>query len=208
MLSIEQLLSFLIAASIITLAPGPDNMMVLGIGILKGRLQGIMFGLGCAIGCLSHTLLAVLGISALIAGSPSAYMALKMCGGLYLGWLGFQSLRSTLNQFGSPSENGAVQTSAPLFIKGVMANAMNPKVILFFLSFLPQFVIPQQGNVATQIAQLGVIFTLQAALMFSLIGYFSGAIGQWIRVRPGAGTILNGLAGVMFIVLGIRLMLG
>src|SRR5690606_36137109 len=104
--------------SIITLAPGPDNMMVLGIGISKGRLQGIMFGLGCAIGCLSHTLLAVLGISALIAGSPSAYMALKMCGGLYLGWLGFQSLRSTLNQFGSPSENGAVQTSAPLFIKG------------------------------------------------------------------------------------------
>ena len=82
MLSAEQFFGFLLAASVITVAPGPDNMMVLSIGMAKGRLPGIAFGLGCALGCLSHTLLAVLGVSALIAASPEAFKALKVCGGL------------------------------------------------------------------------------------------------------------------------------
>jgi threonine/homoserine/homoserine lactone efflux protein len=88
MLSIEQILGFLTAALLITLSPGPDNMMVLGIGMSKGRARGMAFGLGCALGCLSHTLLATIGVSALIAASPVAFTALKVAGGLYLIWLG------------------------------------------------------------------------------------------------------------------------
>ena len=95
MLTIQQFAGFLLAAILITASPGPDNLMVLGVGISKGRKQGIVFGLGCALGCLSHTFLAVIGVSALIAASPAAFTALKVGGGLYLVWLGYNALRSS-----------------------------------------------------------------------------------------------------------------
>ena len=204
MLSAEQFFGFLLAASVITVAPGPDNMMVLSIGMAKGRLPGIAFGLGCALGCLSHTLLAVLGVSALIAASPEAFTALKVCGGLYLVWLGVNALRSAGGaSVGKASDDR--QSPRKLFLKGIVANAINPKVILFFLSFLPQFVIPGHGSVAAQMAWLGIIFTLQAGVIFGLLGYFSGTVGQWINTRPRLGTAMDRLTGVIFVGLGLRL---
>jgi threonine/homoserine/homoserine lactone efflux protein len=205
MLTLEQFIGFLIAALVITASPGPDNLMVLGVGISKGRRQGIAFGLGCALGCLSHTFLAVVGVSALIASSPAAFTALKICGGLYLVWLGFNALRSSGGAKASTVKTEE-QSSTQLFFKGVLANAINPKVVLFFLSFLPQFVVPCNGNVAWQIAALGVTFTAQAAVLFGLLGYFSGTIGQWLNTRPKAGVILDRLAGAVFVGLGIRLL--
>lgn len=204
MLSAEQFFGFLLAASVITVAPGPDNMMVLSIGMAKGRLPGIAFGLGCALGCLSHTLLAVLGVSALIAASPEAFTALKVCGGLYLVWLGFNALRSAGGaSVGKASDDR--QSPRKLFLKGIVANAINPKVILFFLSFLPQFVIPGHGSVAAQMAWLGIIFTVQAGVIFGLLGYFSGTVGQWINTSPRLGTAMDRLTGVIFVGLGLRL---
>ena len=204
MLSAEQFFGFLLAASVITVAPGPDNMMVLSIGMAKGRLPGIAFGLGCALGCLSHTLLAVLGVSALIAASPEAFTALKVCGGLYLVWLGVNALRSAGGaSVGKASDDR--QSPRKLFLKGIVANAINPKVILFFLSFLPQFVAPARGDAAWQMASLGVVFTMQAALLFGLLGYFAGSVGQWINRRPRAGQWLDRLAGTIFVALGLRL---
>lgn len=204
MLSAEQFFGFLLAASIITVAPGPDNMMVLSIGMAKGRLPGIAFGLGCALGCLSHTLLAVMGVSALIAASPEAFTALKVCGGLYLVWLGFNALRSA-----GAARVGKASSDQPsprkLLAKGIVANAINPKVILFFLSFLPQFVVPTNGSVAGQMAWLGIIFTVQAAVIFGLLGYFSGAVGHWINSSPRLGTAMDRLSGVIFVGLGLRL---
>lgn len=205
MLTIEQFIGFLLAAVVITASPGPDNLMVLGVGISKGRRQGIAFGLGCALGCLSHTFLAVVGVSALIASSPTAFTVLRICGGLYLLWLGFNALRSRGGSKAADVRNGE-QSSARLFFKGVLANAINPKVVLFFLSFLPQFVVPGNGNVAWQIAALGVTFTAQAVILFGLLGYFSGTIGQWLNTRPKAGAILDRLAGIVFVALGIRLL--
>ncbi|GHD63117.1 LysE family translocator [Jeongeupia chitinilytica] len=204
MLSPEQLLAFLAAAMLITVSPGPDNLMVLGIGVSRGRRQGMVFGLGCALGCLSHTLLAALGISALIAASPPAFTALKICGGLYLVWLGIQALRSS----GRATVDGArapAESLWRLFGKGLFANAINPKVVLFFLAFLPQFVITARGGVGWQTAQLGLVFTLQAALLFGLLGYFSGTVGQWLNRRPRAGLWLDRIAGTIFVALGLRL---
>ena len=205
MLTFEQFIGFLIAAVVITASPGPDNLMVLGMGISKGRRQGIAFGLGCAMGCLSHTILAVIGVSALIASSPAAFTALKVCGGLYLVWLGINALRSSGGVKAGQVES-ADHSALRLFFRGVLANAINPKVVLFFLSFLPQFVIASRGDVAWQIAALGVTFTAQAAVLFGLLGYFSGAIGQWLKARPRAGVILDRLAGVVFVGLGVRLL--
>lgn len=204
MLSIEQFSGFLLAATVITVAPGPDNLMVLSIGMSKGRVRGIAFGLGCALGCLSHTLLAVAGVSALIAASPEAFALLRICGGLYLIWLGFNALRSATGTH-VEGTRGETQASRTLFFKGILANAINPKVILFFLSFLPQFVVPAQGSVSAQMAWLGLVFTAQAALIFGLLGYFSGAVGQWINARPRVGALLDRLTGVVFVGLGLRL---
>ena len=203
MLTPDQLLGFLAAAILITLSPGPDNMMVLGVGIAKGRVRGIAFGLGCALGCLNHTLLAVIGVSALIAASPTAFTALKIAGGLYLIWIGLQALRS---RGGAQAAAGVPDESArTLFFKGLVANAINPKVVLFFLSFLPQFVVASRGDANWQIAWLGLIFTAQAALIFGLLGYFSGTIGQWLNRTPRAGMWLDRVAGLVFVGLGLRL---
>src|SRR5512140_236893 len=94
LLTLPQLGGFLAAAVLITIAPGPDNLMVLSMGMAHGRRQGMAFGLGCALGCLNHTALAALGVGALIAASAWAFAALKIAGGLYLVWLGAQALRS------------------------------------------------------------------------------------------------------------------
>jgi threonine/homoserine/homoserine lactone efflux protein len=204
MLTANQFFAFLATAVLLTLSPGPDNMMVLGIGMAKGRLRGMAFGLGCAMGCLSHTLLAVIGVSALIAASPLAFTALKVCGGLYLAWMGFKAIRS--RGAGAVDRLDAVTESArTLFLRGVFANAINPKVVLFFLSFLPQFVVAQRGGATLQLALLGITFTLQAAVLFGLLGYFSGTVGAWLNRRPRAGMWLDRIAGAIFIGLGLRL---
>lgn len=207
MLTPEQFFGFLTAAILITLSPGPDNMMVLGVGIAKGRARGIAFGLGCALGCLNHTLLAVIGVSALIAASPTAFTALKIAGGLYLIWMGIGALRSRggARASGMPDGRGADESARQLFFKGLLANAINPKVVLFFLSFLPQFVVAARGDANWQIAWLGLIFTVQAAVLFGLLGYFSGAIGQWLNRTPRAGMWLDRIAGAIFVGLGLRL---
>lgn len=203
MLTLDQALPFLVAALLVTASPGPDNLMVLGMGMSKGRWQGIAFGLGCAVGCLSHTLLAVVGVSAVIAASPWAFTALRWAGGAYLVWLGVQALRSS----GGGPVAATLPRQAPhtLFLKGMLANAINPKVVLFFLSFLPQFVVQAQGQVGWQLAQLGGLFTLQAALLFGLLGYFAGAIGDWLNRRPCAGLWLDRVAGLVFVGLGLKL---
>jgi len=207
MLTLDQALGFLLAALLITATPGPDNLMVLGMGMSRGRRQGIAFGLGCAIGCLSHTLLAVVGVSALVAASPTAFTLLKWAGGGYLIWLGVQALRhaGAAQVGGAAAQAAAGQPLRVLFAKGLFANAINPKVVLFFLSFLPQFVEPARGSVGLQLGALGVIFTLQAALLFGTLGWCAGSVGTWLNRRPRAGLWLDRVAGTVFIGLGLRM---
>ncbi|MCL2309210.1 MAG: LysE family translocator [Proteobacteria bacterium] len=218
MLGLDQSLLFLAAAVLLTLAPGPDNLMVISLGMARGRRAGVAFGLGCGLGCLSHTLLAVLGVSAAIAASPHAFMALRIVGGAYLIWLGANALRSTWRRPIEPITVSAETSSAPLapafqqastltlFTRGLIANAINPKVILFFLAFLPQFVKPANGSVGLQLALLGLLFTLQAVLIFSVIGFLAGSLGQQLARNPRIGLWLDRLAGVIFVGLGLRLL--
>jgi len=205
MLTVEQLAGFLAAAVIITASPGPDNLMVLSMGMSQGRKRGIAFGLGCALGCLSHTALAVIGVSALIAASPPAFLGLKIAGGLYLVWLGAGILRSR-SRITVQALDDDGQCLLALFFKGVLANALNPKVVLFFLSFLPQFIVPANGHVTVQTLALGMLFTVQAAILFSLLAVFSGAVGQWLSARRHAARLLDCLAGMVLVVLGLRLL--
>jgi threonine/homoserine/homoserine lactone efflux protein len=206
LLSVAQAISFLGVAVLMTVAPGPDNLMVLSIGASRGRKRGMAFGLGCAMGCLSHTLLAALGVSAVIAASPAAFTALRILGGLYLVYLGWKALRSS-GPAGIGGPTPAIESAGTMFRRGLAANAINPKVVMFFLAFLPQFVIASRGGTGWQIAQLGVIFTLQAAVIFGALGYFAGQIGQWIGRHAKAGLWLDRAAGGVLLALGLRLLL-
>lgn len=204
LLSPDQFAAFLGAAILVTLSPGPDNLMVVSLGAARGRVAGMAFGLGCASGCLSHTLLAVLGVSALIAASPVGFTALKIVGGLYLVRMGWLALRGTGSTAGGSVATPA-DTPARLFWRGVLANAVNPKVVLFFLAFLPQFVVTARGDAPWQIAQLGVVFTLQGAILFGSLGWFAGHVGAWLARHERAGLWLDRTAGAIFIALGLRL---
>lgn len=204
MLNDAQILGFLISAVVLTAAPGPDNLMVLSMGLSGGRRAGMAFGLGCAVGCLSHTVLAAVGVSAVLAASPTAFMLLQWAGGVYLLWLGLLAFRHA----GSGQMSMQAQPRQPLrrlFAQGLIANAINPKVVLFFLSFLPQFVVESQGSVSAQLALLGMLFALQAAELFGLLAYFSGAIGTWLKHRPAAGLWLDRIAAAIFVALGARM---
>jgi len=206
LLTLPQFAAFLAAAILVTLAPGPDNLMVLSLGMARGRRPGVAFGLGCALGCLNHTLLAALGVSALIAASPTAFTALKVAGGLYLIWLGIQAIRNARSLVLSQAGQAPAEAPARLFVKGLVANAINPKVILFFLAFLPQFVDNRRGHVAWQIVQLGTLFTIAAVVVFGAIGWFAGSVGERLARRPALGAWLDRVAGGIFVALGLRLL--
>jgi threonine/homoserine/homoserine lactone efflux protein len=203
-----QIAGFLLAAALITLAPGPDNLSVLSLGLSRGRRAGIGFGLGCALGCFIHTLLATLGVTALIAASETAFTALKLTGAAYLCWLGWKALQSPGATLSAEAEVLQVdQAMRPYLVRGFVANAINPKVALFFLAFLPQFVDPARGNAAAQTALLGTLFAAQTVLIFGALGWYAGTVGGWLRGRPAVGRWLDRATGVLFIGLGIRLAL-
>jgi threonine/homoserine/homoserine lactone efflux protein len=203
-----QVAGFLLAAALITLAPGPDNLSVLSLGLSRGRRAGIGFGLGCALGCFIHTLLATLGVTALIAASETAFTALKLAGAAYLCWLGWKALQSPGATLGAEEEVLQIdQAMRPYLMRGFVANAINPKVALFFLAFLPQFVDPAHGNVAVQTALLGTLFAAQTVLIFGALGWYAGSLGGWLRGRPAVGRWLDRATGLLFIGLGIRLAL-
>ena len=207
-ISLAQIAGFLLAAALITFAPGPDNLSVLSLGLSRGRRAGIGFGLGCALGCFTHTIWATLGVTALIAASDTAFAALKFAGAAYLVWLGVQALKSPGAKFTAEAEGTPPQEAMrPYVMRGFVANAINPKVALFFLAFLPQFVDPARGAAAAQTALLGTLFALQTVLIFGVLGWYAGTVGGWLRGRPAVGRWLDRATGVLFIGLGIRLAL-
>lgn len=206
-LSAAQLLGFLLAALLVTLAPGPDNLSVLSLGVSRGRRAGIGFGLGCALGCFTHTLWASLGISAVLAASAAAFTALKLAGAAYLFWLGWQALRSPGARFDGATGAAADATPFAVYLRrGFVANAVNPKVALFFLAFLPQFV-TAGGDAAAQSLLLGALFAAQTVAVFGLLGWFAGAVGAWLQARADLGRRLDQATGLLFVGLGLRLAL-
>ncbi|WP_179401242.1 LysE family translocator [Burkholderia guangdongensis] len=198
-------LLFLASSVAITLAPGPDNLQVLARGISQGRSAGVAAALGFAAGVTFHTTLAALGVAALLRSSPVAFQILKLAGAAYLIWIGIKALRS---QGLATAHERAPQPLSSIFRQSVLGNMMNPKVTLFFIVFLPQFVDPHGAQrVALQMFELGAIFMAQTAVIFSLFGVCAGVIGAWLKRRPKAGVWLDRLAGATFVAIGIRVAL-
>jgi threonine/homoserine/homoserine lactone efflux protein len=193
---------FLIASALLTIAPGPDIVYVLTRGVSQGRKAGIAAALGFATGCVFHTLLAALGVAALIRSSELAFDAVRYAGAAYLVWIGFQALRHK-GSF-APAGDGSAKALLAIYRQSVIGNALNPKVTLFFLSFLPQFVDASAGGIAWQVALLGALFMAQTAVIFGAVAIFSGWIGERLRAHPAIGERLGLFAGLTFIALGIR----
>jgi len=231
MLLPSQLFAFLVASILLTIAPGPDVLATISIGLARGWRPAVSFGVGCALGCLLHTAAAVLGAAALLKTSPAAYTAMKLLGGTYLAWLGISIIRSTLvrpqrspatpaapiaHSDSAASSNSScvaatdTNTAAALhqrdFLRGLLANATNPKVAIFFLSFLPSFVRPGSTPPQLQLALLGTVFTAQAVVIFAIIGFFSGHCGRLLHSRPGLPRLLNLLCGLLFLALATLLL--
>jgi threonine/homoserine/homoserine lactone efflux protein len=196
---------FLVASFALTMAPGPDNMQVLARGISQGRAAGVTAALGFGAGCLFHTTIAAIGLAAALRSSPLAFKIIQLAGGAYLAWVGLQAL---LNR-GSFSLAGGASPARKwsIFRQSVLGNMMNPKVTLFFLVFLPQFVNPAAGRPEAQMLLLGVVFMLQTIVIFGAMGLSAGLVGAWLQRRPGAALWLNRLASVTFIGLGLRAVL-
>jgi len=195
---------FLGASMALTLAPGPDNIFVLTQGIARGRKPAIITALGMCSGISVHTVAAAFGISAVFYSSVIAFNVVKYAGALYLLYLAYRSLKecSTVKLTAADDRDAVA-----LFKRGFIMNVLNPKVAMFFLAFLPQFVTPNTNHFALQMLLLGFIFMVQAIVIFCLIGYFSGSIGSFILSRPRIAKYFDWLTAGVFASLGLRLAL-
>jgi len=187
------------------IAPGPDLIYVITRGMSYGRLAGVLSAIGVTCGILVHTSAAAFGLTLILQTSAIAFLLVKYVGAAYLMYLGVRAWRdnSTLSlQTSSPVVN-----SRQLFWQGVLSNVFNPKIAVFFLAFLPQFVDKGSGQVTFQMAILGLTFAFMGLCFLLVVGYSSGALGGWLARRPHYSLFLQRLAGGVLIGLGLRLAL-
>ena len=204
--AITDLSLFIAAGLLLNITPGADMLYVLSRGAAQGPRAGVVAALGIGTGCCGHIVFAVLGLSAILAASSLAFSVLKYVGAIYLIYLGVTALRSLRS---SPAQI-ATRPAAPLskiFREAVLINLLNPKVALFFLAFLPQFVSPHADNKALTLAVLGVIFNINGTLVNIVVGAASGTIAGRMRGHARLARWLKGAMGGVLILLGVRLAL-
>lgn len=199
------LLLFLGASAALTIAPGPDNLFIITQGVSRGRRAAVVTAWGMCAGNSIHTLAAAAGISALFYSSAAAFHAVKYLGAAYLVWLAVKAVRERGPVKADPAAVGP--TDAALFRRGFIMNVLNPKVALFFLAFLPQFTSREAGNVGLQMLGLGLLFMAQATVIFTIIGFFSGTVGNRLLGRPRVARGFAWLSAAIFAALGVNLAL-
>lgn len=189
----------------LTIAPGPDNTFVVAQGIARGRKAAIVTALGMCSGVSIHTVAAAIGVSALLYASATAFALLKYAGAAYLLWLAYQAWQA--HSVSLPQALPAAQSDWVVFRRGFLMNVVNPKVGIFFLAFLPQFVVPDGTSPAGQMLLLGALFMVQAIAIFCVLGYLSGSVGELVRQRPGLARVFAWLTAGVLASLGIKLAL-
>jgi threonine/homoserine/homoserine lactone efflux protein len=194
---------FAFAAFMLNITPGNDMLFVITRSTGQGIKAGIVCSFGIMIGCLVHIVAAVIGLSAIIASSSVAFNIIKYVGAAYLIYLGAKSLISRRKSF---DINGSVQQLPyrELFWQGFITNALNPKVALFFLAFLPQFVNMQSGNSQWQILFLGSWFDISGTVVNILVALLFGKIGNWLNNSPRFILWQERFTGAVLIALGIK----
>jgi len=203
--SLSAVLLFITSSIVLILAPGPDIVFLITQGIAKGKKAGIFTSIGLTLGNSVHTLAAALGLSVIFKTSEVAFVLFKTCGALYLFYLAYKAIKHR----NDPLTAGVDQQGSGhrgLLLRGFYMNAFNPKVALFFLAFLPQFVNSEFGSVPLQMIFLGLIFMGLVALIFGLIGYSAGSLGNWILKKPRFSMVMNIVSATIFGALGFKLL--
>ena len=199
----EILLAYLVAVVLIVVAPGPDNVLVLSRGLSQGPLAAALSALGSGVGILVHTLAAALGLALVLQTSPLAFWLLKLAGGSYLLWLGWRAIRArSLISFCARDR----QPPWRVFANGVMTNVLNPKVGLFVVAFIPQFVAVERGSVLLQMLVYGALFSAVTVTVFSVLGAFAARLSHWLSVRPRVVAGVNVAAGLTFVSAGLSIL--
>lgn len=204
MFSITTLLLYVGAAILLILIPGPDLIFAITQGITNGRKAGMYTAVGLAMGNTVHTLAAALGLSIIVTTSPLIFTGFKIAGGLYLFTLAYKSLKH--RRAALVVTGGEKKDERTLLRRGLLMNILNPKVAIFFLTFLPQFVNYDYGFVPVQMIVLGLIFIVLTAMIFGALAYFAGAFSSKFLEKPRMQEGANIAAGVIFVGLGIKLL--
>jgi threonine/homoserine/homoserine lactone efflux protein len=194
---------FLLAVLALFLSPGPNMAFVLSHGVARGPRGGLAAALGIAAADLVHTLCAATGITALIAAWPPSFDLLRYTGALYLVWLAVQALRAG----SGPDTAGVAGASFACIVRSAwLNNLVNPKALLFFMVFLPQFVVAARGGVAWQLVQLGIALSLAGLVFNTFLGAVSGQFGRWLQQRPGAARMQREVLATVMLGLAVRLL--
>jgi threonine/homoserine/homoserine lactone efflux protein len=204
MLGIHHYWLFIATAIVLILTPGQDTFFILGRSLAGGRAAGVAAALGVSAGTVGHTILAALGLSALLATSPSAFMAVKFAGAAYLLYIGIKALLTRAAQApGAPTAPDGGRW--PAFRQGIITNLLNPKVALFFLALMPQFIEAGSTTKVGAFLALGLSFVLLGVLWCCVLAIAAAKLRSAFLRRPSIATWLNRVAGAMFIGLGIKL---
>lgn len=195
---------FLAAGILLNLTPGPDTVYILGRSIAQGREAGVASALGISLGSIFHTCAAALGLSAILATSALAFGTIKLIGGAYLIFLGVKMILDRRKQLSLPS-NFRRRTTIAAFRQGVLTNILNPKVALFFLAFLPQFIDPASNAKVPAFILLGLTFVTTGTIWCLILAWFASAFSERLRTNATISQWLNRTAGALFVFLGLRL---
>jgi threonine/homoserine/homoserine lactone efflux protein len=206
MLGIHAYPVFLLTGILLNLTPGQDTMFIIGRSLAGGTRAGVAAALGSCVGSIGHTLLAALGLSALLAASPWAFTLVKLAGAVYLVYLGARLLLSKRAHadavLSGPPATAAVRSA---FAQGILTNLLNPKVALFFLALLPQFIDPASPSKTLAFVLLGATFVTTGLIWCLVLAAAAGRLQAFFRRNPSAGVLLDRLVGALFVALGARL---
>lgn len=207
MLGITGFTLFVAAVLLLNVTPGPDTAYIVGRSVAQGRGAGVVSALGISAGCVVHTLACAFGLTALLAASATAFTIVKFAGALYLMYLGVKLLfvqSSTKAKAGQPVA-AAPKTLRQLFAQGFITNVLNPKVVLFFVSFFPQFVTADSPDKVLAFLALGAVFVLLTTVWNSFVAWVAGSVTQRFSGKPAVKRWLDRVVGSAFVGLGLKL---
>ncbi|MEN8516495.1 LysE family translocator [Burkholderia sp. RS02] len=197
---------FVLAVFLLNVTPGPDTAYIVGRSVAQGRGAGLMSALGISAGCCVHALACAFGLTALLAASAAAFTVIKLVGAAYLIYLGVRMI--VAKPAAAPSGAEAATAAKPLrqlFMQGFWTNVLNPKVVLFFVSFFPQFVSADSPHKALAFLTLGAVFVAMSTVWTSLVAWVAGSVTQRFSDKPGVRKWLDRTVGSAFVGLGLRL---
>ncbi|MGB8817233.1 MAG: LysE family translocator [Rhizobiaceae bacterium] len=200
------IIQFAIATLVIALTPGPDMTLFVGRAISHGRMAGFAAMCGAMTGIMVHTMLVALGLSALIVAAPKAFLALKIGGALYLLWLAYQAIRFG-SAFKPQTEKAAPVAMRRHYVTGILINLLNPKIILFFMTFLPQFVSASDSHAPGKLIFLGVMFIVVSLPVVVPIILAADRVAVFLKESPKATRIIDYLFAGIFSAFAVKILM-